>query len=238
MVVPVLVFASLAGGNDADGWAIPMATDIAFAVGILSLFGSRLPSGARLFLLTLAIVDDIGAIVVIAIFYSGGVHATIVGAFAGLLVPARPVRGRRVLESLEHHLHPFSSLLVVPLFALANAGIDLRGESLGSRLGHTLTLAVVVGLVVGKFAGVFAMTWVAVRARIGRLPDGVDFGIVAGLAALAGIGFTVSIVVADLAFSGARLDSAKLGVVVASLASGILGATLLAMRVRSRRPTE
>lgn len=274
MAVPALLYAVVnAGGPGGRGWGIPMATDIAFAVGVLTLLGSRVPRGLRLFLLTLAIVDDVGAIVVIALFYSGGVHwgwllgaggvvgvvfvlralrvaspaayllpgavlwfflheaglhATLAGVALGLLTPARPFQGRRVLEELEHRLHPWSSFLAVPLFGLVNAGVPLDRAALASAAGSPVALGVVLGLVVGKIAGITAATAIGVRTRLGTLPPGVHTRHLVGAAALGGIGFTVSLFVADLALTGPALDAGKVGILAASLVSGLLGGAILA----------
>ena len=277
VALPIAIFAALtAGGEGAAGWAIPAATDIAFAIGVLSLLGDRVSPGARLFLLTIAIVDDIIAIAIIALFYGddlalgwlaaaaalllviaigprvgvtriapyvplglavwfavheSGVHATIAGVALGLLTPARPVGGREVLERLEHRLHPYSAFLVVPLFALANAGVDLGGGVLADAATSSLALAVFAGLVAGKLLGVTGATLLALRARWGALPADTARGEVAGLAALAGIGFTVSLFIAELAFEDEALVSeAKVGIFAGSIVSGALGAALLARR--------
>ena len=274
MVVPALIYAAInAGGDGADGWGIPMATDIAMAVGVLSLLSRRVPSTLKLFLLALAIVDDIGAIVVIAVFYSSGidpaalgvaallivvvalarwsgvrhlsvyvvlglalwlaveesgVHATLVGVILGLMAPTRPIRQRQlidedaltdlssvgaahetavmaresvsVVEWLEHLLHPWTSFVILPLFALANAGIPLSSEALSDAASSPITLGVVLGLVVGKLVGVTAFTWLAARLGLGVLPAGATWRSVVGVAALAGVGFTVSIFITGLAF--------------------------------------
>jgi NhaA family Na+:H+ antiporter len=282
VALPALLFFALTAGSDAAaGWAIPAATDIAFAVGILALLRDRVPAGLRLFLLAIAIIDDVIAIVIIAIFYSesvslvwlagsvgivgvvvamrvlgvwrvswyvlpalalwiavheSGVHATIAGVALGLLTPTGDVHGRNVLELLEHRLHPLSAFVVVPLFALANAGVDFGGGVLSDALSSTLTWAVVVGLLVGKPVGIATATWVALRLRVGALPEGVAFRHVIGAGALGGIGFTVSIFIAGLAFEeGPMVDDAKVGIFVASIASGLLGAVLLVTLAR-RRP--
>jgi len=306
MVVPAAIFAALnLGGDGIDGWGVPMATDIAFAVGVLTLLGDRVPSPLKVFLLGLAIADDIGAIVVIAIFYTGdlelrwlaaaaagllvvvvmrrmsiwyaplyllvgvvvwfatlesGVHATIAGVALGLLTPARPLMERMeadaiasrlsndrivtaeevheiefdlrasvsVAERLEEALLPWTSYVVIPIFALANAGIPISGESVGNALTSRVTLGVVLGLVVGKLVGISAITWLAVRLGIGRLPVGVTWPHVVGMASVAGIGFTVAIFVAGLAFDEVALqDEAKIGVLAASLLAALIGTTIL-----------
>ncbi|HEV3497842.1 MAG TPA: Na+/H+ antiporter NhaA, partial [Actinomycetes bacterium] len=283
VVVPAGIFLALnAGGEGARGWGIPMATDIAFAIGVLAVLGSRVPAGAKVFLLTLAIVDDILAITVIAVFYTSqlalgwlavavggmalvlvlrrlgvraisayvpigvlvwlatlesGVHATIAGVALGLATPARPVGGRPVLEQLQHRLHPLSSYLVIPLFALANAGVPLGGDALGRAAGNPVAWGVALGLLGGKVLGVAGASLVAVRLRLGVLPDDLTMRHVLGLAALAGIGFTVSLFIAELAYPGSELvDLAKVGILAGSLASGLVGAALLAAgRHPSRR---
>lgn len=313
MVVPAAVYLLFnAGGPGASGWGIPMATDIAFAVGVLALLGSRVPSGLKVFLLSLAIVDDIGAILVIAIFYShgfqlgwlmgalallvgivvlrrlkvtwtplyvlvgagvwfatfeSGIHATIAGVALGLLTPARPAdpRGYRdvyretglleeqpdaqslravslqatevvsVAERLEYLLHPWTSYAVIPLFALANAGVRLSLGTLGDAMSSPVALGIAAGLVLGKIAGISSAAWLAVKLNLGRLPDGVSWRVILGGSAVAGIGFTVSLFIAGLAFTDARLvDEAKIGVLVASVVAGTLGAMLLLSSNRSQ----
>ena len=275
MLVPAGIFALLnQGGDGIDGWGIPVATDIAFVVGVLALFGRRLPAGLRVFLLTLAIADDIGGIAIIAIFYTddlslpylglaigllalvvasqragirhvpvyvviglvlwyatheSGIHATIAGVALGLLTPARPFRGRDVMHSIEHTLLPYSSFLIVPLFALANAGVEVTPDSLGKAFGGSIAWGVLLGLVAGKFVGISATTLAGWRLGLGRLPAGVNVGHVVGASLLAGIGFTVSLFIAELSFTGAPdlLDQAKKGVLAGSLLAGALGAAFL-----------
>jgi Na+:H+ antiporter, NhaA family len=283
VVVPAGIFLLLnVGGQGARGWGIPMATDIAFAIGVLAVLGSRVPAGAKVFLLTLAIVDDILAITVIAVFYTSqlavgwlavaaggmalvfvlrrlgvraisayvplgvlvwlatlesGVHATIAGVALGLATPARPVQGRPVLEQLQHRLHPLSSYLVIPLFALANAGVPLGADALERAAGSPVAWGVALGLLAGKVLGVAGASLAAVRLRLGSLPDDLTMRHVLGLAALAGIGFTVSLFIAELAYPGSDLiDLAKVGILAGSLASGLAGVALLANgRLPSRR---
>ncbi|HMV74429.1 MAG TPA: Na+/H+ antiporter NhaA [Microthrixaceae bacterium] len=277
MVVPALLFVAInASTGTTRGWGIPMATDIAFALGVLAVAGSRLASGAKLFLLTSAVVDDIGAIVVIAVVYStsispgallgaavvigmvllaratgvqslvvyvllgvllwdamfeSGVHATIAGVVLGLITPARGPDS--VAERLEHRLHPLSSFVIVPLFALANAGVRLDVGSLSEPAPRAVALGVVVGLVIGKTVGISAATAIAVKTRIGRLPDGVGAGEVIGMAMVAGIGFTVSLFVTELAFDDPAIrDAAKTAVLVASVVAAVAGGTTLWWRGR------
>ncbi len=284
VLLPVAIFFALVPDAASGGWGIPMATDIAFALGVLALLGDRVPAGAKLLLLTVAIVDDIIAIAVIAIFYSGGlsfawlagavvgllvvvlmrrlgvtaiwpyvvvalvvwvatlesgVHATIAGVALGLLTPTGKVGGREVLTTLEHRLHPFSAFLIIPLFALANAGVDFRGGLLQDAVSNALTWAVAGGLIIGKLVGISAAVWVCLKTGLGRLPDGVRGAHVVGVAALAGIGFTVSLFISELAYDQARLvQTAKVGIFAGSILAAILGtAVMLAAGKRRAAPS-
>jgi Na+:H+ antiporter, NhaA family len=312
MIAPALLYLAFnSGGAGSSGWGIPMATDIAFAVGVVALLGPRVPSSLKIFLLTLAVVDDIGAILVIAVFYSkgvhpealivaailigvlffmnralnirsmvpyalvgvgvwlavleSGVHATIAGVILGLLAPARPVAPRGVVaewaahlsddpsaadlkvmerlasastsvaERLEHQLHPWTSFVVIPIFALANAGLEIDPGSLASDLSSPVALGVMAGLVVGKILGITLFAWLAVRSGVGRLATGVTWPQVASIASVAGIGFTVSLFISGLAFDSAVLvDEAKLGILVASFAAAVIGSVALRATTRSR----
>ncbi|MFI2433295.1 Na+/H+ antiporter NhaA [Streptomyces sp. NPDC018693] len=274
VVLPALLYVAAVGGGEAGrGWGIPMATDIAFAIGILALLGPRASTGAKLFLLSVAIVDDILAIGVIAIFYTeslelwwlagavagllvaagmrrlgvnlpwayvpvgvlvwfatleSGVHATLAGVALGLLTPARPVAGRGVLDDLERTLHPVSAFLVVPVFALANAGVDLRGGALGDAFGRTVTWAIIAGLVLGKIVGIGGVTYLVRRLGWAALPAGMHPREILGTAALGGIGFTVSLFITDLAFTDAALVAqAKVGILTASTVAALAGVMLL-----------
>jgi NhaA family Na+:H+ antiporter len=275
MAVPAVIYAAFnAGGPGSAGWGIPMATDIAFAVGVVALLGDRIPGPLKLFLLTLAIVDDIGAILVIAVFYSAGlswswlgaaaaglaavallrrlrvwylpvyigvgaavwfamhesgVHATIAGVALGLLTPARPSEPApvSVAERLENALHPWTSFGVVPLFALANAGVMVSAGALGDAFTSEVGRGIILGLVLGKPLAVIAASWLAVRLELGRLPEGVSWRQVVAVAALAGIGFTVSLFISGLAFDDpARQETATLAILVASVLAALLGAAL------------
>ncbi|WP_306750858.1 Na+/H+ antiporter NhaA [Saccharothrix yanglingensis] len=283
VVLPALLFLLVVGGGpEARGWGVPLATDIAFAMGVLALLGSRVPAGVKLFLLSVAIVDDIIAVGIIAVAYTealdfgwllaaaggvaavavmrrvgvdsvvayvpvglfvwyatlhSGVHATIAGVLLGLMTPARPVRGRAVLDRLQHGLHPITAFVVVPLFALANAGVDLRGGALGEAVGSRLAWAVVLGLLVGKVLGIGGAVWLALRLRVGVLPTGVSPRLVWGAAALAGIGFTVSLFITDLAYADpAPATQAKVGIFAASAVAAALGSALLLGSTRRREP--
>ena len=277
MVVPALLFVAInASTGTTRGWGIPMATDIAFALGVLAVAGSRLASGAKLFLLTSAVVDDIGAIVVIAVVYStsispgallgaavvigmvllaratgvqslvvyvllgvllwdamfeSGVHATIAGVVLGLITPARGPDS--VAERLEHRLHPLSSFVIVPLFALANAGVELPDDPLGA-LTSPVALGVGVGLAVGKPLGIVLTVLLLVRLGVGRLGNGITRAHLVGMGFLAGIGFTMSLFVNELAFADPVLrEEAKLGILLASLVAGSIGFLLLRRLPRS-----
>lgn len=313
MVVPALLFLAVTVGSDgARGWGIPMATDIAFAVGVLAVLGRRVPASLKLFLLTLAIVDDIGAIVVIALFYAGevelqylalaaaliggilalraarvvwvapyvalgvavwlatqasGVHATIAGVVLGLLAPARPLIPGAVArewagdladepspaelavmttmartavspaERLEHLLHPWTSFLIVPIFALANAGVEIGADALSGTSSARVAGGVALGLVVGKLAGITGASWLAVRTGVGRLPEGATWPMLAGVSALGGIGFTVSLFITELAFDPGNIqDAAKIGVLGASTVAAVLGAAIVVRAARSGGP--
>lgn len=276
IVVPALIYVAITRhGPGLAGWGIPMATDIAFALGILALLGKRIPQGLRLFLTALAIADDLCAVVVIAVFYShgldwlalggallcwlgaliyglragrwlsvyailglvmwvfmlrSGIHGTVAGVLLALTVPmtARGSSGIRPapLHRLEHALEPWVAYAIVPLFALLNAGFPLSDEI---GMAEPITLGVFLGLFIGKPLGITAASWLAVKLRLADLPQATTWPHMIGAAALAGIGFTMSLFIADLAFSeqAQSLDYAKLGVLAASVASAIIGVVLL-----------
>lgn len=306
MVIPALIYFAVSGGGDRSaGWGIPMATDIAFAVGVLTLLGPRVPHRLKLFLLTLAIADDIGAILVIAAFYSSGlsflwlagafasfglifvlqrsrvwympvyviigvfswyamlqsgVHATIAGVILGLLTPATPLLGVRRFEAIEDFLSgdsatpaevndanwklretvsvcsrllrvlsPWTGFIIVPLFALANAGVEISGSALGDAATSPVALGVFMGLVVGKPLGVALFTLGATRLGLGTLPRGVTPRHIVGGGAVAGIGFTVALFVGGLAFSDNAVyaDEATMGILAASFVATIVGWLIL-----------
>lgn len=279
MAVPALIFfAWNPSGPTSGGWGIPMATDAAFALGVLALLGHRVPPGLKLFLLTLAVVDDIGAICVIAFFYSSnvqlgwlggaaatiavillmqrlgvrfalayvapalvlwlcvfqsGVHATIAGVALGLLTPVTDRRGRRVIDALEHRLHPWTSFVVVPVFVLANAGIVLGGDALRTAASSSITWGVATGLVAGKTTGIVLASAACIWLGLSRLPEGSSFRQLVGIAMLAGIGFTVSLLIADRSFTDGALDEAKIGILAGSLLAGLVGSGVLARRARN-----
>ncbi|HET7461998.1 MAG TPA: Na+/H+ antiporter NhaA [Longimicrobium sp.] len=318
MVVPALVFAALnAGGAGAAGWGIPMATDIAFAMGVLALVGNRAPAPLKIFLAALAIADDIGAVLVIAVFYTAvidmrmlalglglivalgvfnklgarrpylyvvlglavwvcflksGVHATVAGVLVAMTIPARTridtgefsERGRRILDAfdqagpdgenlltnrgqqaaiielentaeaaqaplqwIEHSLQPWVSFVIIPLFAFANAGVELKGE-LAQAFTSPVTLGVLLGLLVGKPLGITAFAWLATRLRVAALPAGCSWRALHAVSWLGGIGFTMSLFITGLAFTGeALVTDAKVGIFTASVAAALIGALLL-----------
>lgn len=325
MVVPVLLYFSAAKGSDyADGWAIPMATDIAFSLGVLAMLGKRVPIGLKIFLTTLAVVDDIGGILVIAIFYSSsidanlliwaagciavliigamigiqskmfyaffgtfvwffflnaGIHPTIAGVIVAFTIPAKPVfapknyiktirkniayfshdddesLNRRSildkdqmnwlkeietasdkvispLQDMEDTLHPLVNYIIVPLFAFANAGIFF-GDMEFSQLFHGIAPAIIIALVLGKFIGIFTFSWLTIKLGLAPMPEGGNWARLASVSMLGGIGFTVSLFIANLSFGtgdpvmSLLLNDAKLGILVASMLAGLLGWSLL-----------
>ncbi|GGV36529.1 Na(+)/H(+) antiporter NhaA [Actinomadura cremea] len=283
MLLPALVALAVSRGAAAEGgaWAIPVATDIAFALGVLALVGSGLPAGVRVLLLSMAVIDDLGAIALIALLFTSGVnlaylllavvlcatywwlhrrrittpwvmvplvlavwvcvhgtgiHATVAGIALGLLTPVSPIGDERESAGgrLEHRLHPFSAGLIVPLFALAAAGISVG--SFDDALTDPLAHGVFFGLLVGKFAGVLGGTWLAVRLGLGTLPTGVSWGDVVPVAVLGGIGYTVSLLVAQLATDdAATAETASTAVLAASLLASIIAVVLLRRRSRAHQ---
>jgi NhaA family Na+:H+ antiporter len=316
-IVPAVIFLGLAGGGEASrGWGVPMATDIAFALGVLAILGSRVPLGLRVFLTALAIADDLLAVLVIAVFYTSdlslpalaaagaillalvaanvlgvrrplaygllgialwlavfqsGVHGTVAGVLLAFTIPSRtrldPAafvdRARGIIDdfegragasddvrseehqaalwdledateraqapmvNIEHTLHPWTSFLIVPLFALANAGVTIRGE-LAAIVVEPVFLGVLLGLVMGKQIGITLAAWVVVRFGLASLPDGVSWRHVYGAAWLGGIGFTMSLFIAGLAYGGGELlDFAKVGILAASIVAGVGGYLVL-----------
>lgn len=268
MVVPALAYRAFnPSGPGAAGWGVPMATDLAFALGVMALLGRRVPTAAKVLLLALAVADDVGAIVVIAVAYTAdlspawlavavaavvlaavahrrglghpllhlaigvacwvamvrsGVHATLAGVALGLVVPPA------LAERWRERLHPTAAYLVLPLFALSHAGVPLGAHALAEAARSPIALGVAAGLVVGKPVGILAAAWLALRTGVARLPDGVTWRHLGGIGALAGIGFTVAVFVAGLAFpSGALLDEALVGILGASVLAAVAGTALL-----------
>ncbi len=274
MAIPALVYVFF-NRNDPvamSGWAIPAATDIAFALGVLSLLGSRVPTAIKIFLTSLAIFDDIGAILIIAIFYTAnislvalgvvslcimvlavlnkrgveakslyiligvvmwvamlksGIHATLAGVVLAMFIPMRSRTNPEYspVKSLEHDLHSAVAFIVLPIFAFANAGISLAGVGLEQML-HSVPLGIALGLFVGKQVGIFGICWIAIKLKLTRLPSGMTWSSLYGTAALCGIGFTMSLFIGSLAFENTGVDllfDERLGIILGSLASGILG---------------
>ena len=308
MVFPAAVYVVFNSSGDASsGWGIPMATDIAFAVGVISLLGDRIGRPLKVFLLSLAIADDIGAIIIIAIFYSSdlslswfitaliimgviillrrlhiwyipiyialgtalwlatfesGIHATIAGVVLGLATPAKPQQTKEeglaalewlrdkgeniypvdvrltamelresqvsVAERIESALHPISSFIIIPIFALANAGVNMGDGLLQDAASSPVTWGIGLGLIIGKIFGITFMTWLGMKLPFTTAPSGLNFLSLLGLAATAGIGFTVSLFITNLAFDDMTIiNESKIGILFASVLAGILGLLLL-----------
>ncbi len=275
MLVPAVVYLWLNWGDKAamEGWAIPVATDIAFALALLGMFGARVPVALKVFLLTLAIFDDLAAIVIIAVFYSGdlswlamavaaavltlavgmnlrgvtrtsgyimlaivlwiavlksGVHATLAGVVMAFCIPMRDAEGRSPLRELEHDLHKPVAMVILPLFAFANAGLALSGIS-AQDLVQPVTLGVALGLLLGKPLGILLFVGIPVLLGLARLPDRVSWGMLLGVACTCGIGFTMSLFIAGLAFEhagGDYLSADRLGIVMGSLLSALAAALI------------
>lgn len=265
-----------AGAEGARGWGIPMATDIAFSLGVLTLLGSRAPAGLKLFLTAFAIIDDLGAVLVIALFYTSklnmnalaiaglllgfllalnksgfrnggvyafvgfwlwlavlnsGVHATIAGVLLAMTIPTDPDPDDNVQEGtlyrMEHAIHPWVTFLILPIFALSNAGVILNAEMLG-KVTEPVSVGVVLGLVLGKPIGITLFAWLAVVAGLAALPTAVNWKHVAGAGMLGGIGFTMSLFINELAFGQSILNAeAKLAILIASAVAGIAGTAFL-----------
>lgn len=278
MLFPALVYVAINHGDPTAlrGWAIPTATDIAFALGVLSLLGSRVPSALKALLLSVAIFDDLGAIVVIALFYTAkiswlalalaavcvgalavlnrtgvsriwpylllgvplwvavlksGVHATIAGVVLAMFIPlATPQGGAQTavspLSRLEHILHPWVAFLILPIFALANAGVPL-GELSVSDVFKPIPLGIILGLFLGKQFGLMLLCFVAVKTRIADLPEGVSWSALYGVSILSGIGFTMSLFIASLSFAGQSDGLERLGILLGSALSGVVGYLVL-----------
>ena len=287
MVGPAVIYVGFSGGDALvlRGWAVPMATDIAFALGVLALLGSRVPVSLKVFLTALAIIDDLGAVIVIALFYTSelsgqylglaamtlvllaalnrfgvralpvylllgtglwwfvlksGIHATLAGVALALTIPLRGGKtkdpnGHSPLLKLEHALHPWVAFLIIPIFGFANAGVSFAGIGL-SNLADPVPLGISLGLIVGKQVGVFGFSLVAIRFGLARLPLNASFMQLYGVAALCGIGFTMSLFIGALAFANVPLlaDATKIGVLLGSVVSALVGAALL--HFASRRP--
>ncbi|QII39676.1 Na+/H+ antiporter NhaA [Rouxiella badensis] len=276
MIVPALIYLSFNGADEVarQGWAIPAATDIAFALGVMALLGSRVPTSLKVFLLALAIIDDLGAIVIIAAFFShdvsvtalmlsvlaiaalawlnwrgvtrltpyvilgiflwvcilkSGIHATLAGVILGFLIPLRTEGKTSPARRVEHGIHPWVAWLILPLFAFTNAGVSLQGVS-GEGVMSLLPMGIAAGLLFGKPIGIMLFCWVSMKLKITRLPPGVRFSQIAAVSVLCGIGFTMSIFLASLAFGDADASMmiyAKIGILLGSVLSAVMGYLLL-----------
>ncbi len=274
MVLPALVFLGINWNTpeNLNGWAIPAATDIAFALGILALLGSRVPVALKALLLAVAVIDDIGAIVIIALFYTpgvettmlmgaaivfallallgwarvgsripyillgivlwyfvlkSGVHATLAGVALAMTIPVTTRGGDNLLEHMEHDLHPWVAFMVVPIFAFANAGVGLLDVELSALLAP-LPLGIALGLIIGKQLGIVGFAWLATKSGIASLPVGISWMQIWGLSLIAGIGFTMSLFIGNLAFaSPEQIAAVKLGVLSGSLIAAIAGVFIL-----------
>lgn len=278
MLVPALIYVYFNYDNDTalQGWAIPTATDIAFALGVLSLLGSRIPTSLKVFLTSLAIFDDIGAIIIIAIFYTAkisltsliivacclpilfwinkrnpastsvyimvgvvmwvamlksGVHATLVGIILAMFIPMRSKTDPNYspLKRMERDLHSLVAFFVLPVFAFANAGVNFTGVGT-EQLLHSVPLGIALGLLLGKQIGVFGFCWLAIKLKLAQLPSDMTWRSLYGTAALCGIGFTMSLFVGSLAFEETDVNllfDERLGIILGSLVSGIIGYLVL-----------
>ncbi len=278
MIVPAMIYVSLNIGDDygMQGWAIPMATDIAFALGILAIVGNKLPKELKILLLSLAIIDDLGAIIVIALFYTdglsflslalsglgllvavgfnlcgikritpyaliglfiwvcvlkSGVHATLAGVFLAMCIPMdddERCPSRRLVKSL----HPWVFLMIMPIFAFANAGVSLKGFS-PALLMEAIPLGIILGLILGKQLGIFALVWIGVKTGLCSLPKTLNWLHIYGLSALAGIGFTMSLFIGTLAFEDdAVLSQVRLSILIGSLLSAATAYGILKLSIR------
>lgn len=281
MLVPALIYIWFNYDDPVNiqGWAIPAATDIAFALGILTLLGSRVPIALKIFLTSLAIFDDVGAVLIIAFFYTAnlsttalifvaacvpllaylnyrgvtsrsayvfigvimwtamlksGVHATLAGILLAFFIPLKSEEGPSPLKSLEHDLHSLVAFFVLPVFAFANAGINLHGIGL-DQLMHPVPVGIALGLFVGKQLGIFGLCWLALKTKLVRMPEGMNYASLYGTACLAGVGFTMSLFIGSLAFEenpGMSLFDERLGIITGSIASGLVGYFVLAMALK------
>lgn len=319
MIFPALIYILFNANSDASsGWGIPMATDIAFAVGVISLLGDKISRPLKVFLLSLAIADDIGAIIVIAIFYTSdlslswfiaaliimgiiillrrlqiwyipiyialgtalwlatfesGIHATIAGVALGLATPAKPQQSKEeglealewlrnkgeniypvdvrlaameiresqvsVAERIQSALHPISSFIIIPVFALANAGVNMGDGLLADAASSPVTWGIGLGLIIGKIFGITFMTWIGMKLPFTSAPSQMNFVSLLGLAATAGIGFTVSLFITNLAFDDIEIiNQSKIGILFASVIAGILGLLLLRSGIKNNSETD
>ena len=287
MLAPALIYAFFNYEDEVTraGWAIPAATDIAFALGVMALLGKRVPVSLKVFLLALAIMDDLGVIIIIALFYTqqlsltalavgivatltllwmnrrgedriglymlvglvlwvavlkSGVHATLAGVIVGFMIPISGKRYASPLKHLEHVLHPWSAYLILPLFAFANAGVSLDGIQLSDLLSP-VPMGIILGLFIGKPLGIFTISWLSVKLGIAQLPSGVNFKQIFAVSILCGIGFTMSMFIASLAFEHGGLDYgsySRLGILVGSTLAAVIGFIALRISLPNREANQ
>ena len=287
MLAPALIYAFFNYEDEITraGWAIPAATDIAFALGVMALLGKRVPTSLKVFLLALAIMDDLGVIIIIALFYTqqlsltalavgivatltllwmnrrgedriglymlvglvlwvavlkSGVHATLAGVIVGFMIPISGKRYASPLKHLEHVLHPWSAYLILPLFAFANAGVSLDGIQLSDLLSP-VPMGIILGLFIGKPLGIFTISWLSVKLGIAQLPSGVNFKQIFAVSILCGIGFTMSMFIASLAFEHGGLDYgsySRLGILVGSTLAAVIGFIALRISLPNREANQ
>ncbi|MBV7471895.1 Na+/H+ antiporter NhaA [Aeromonas sp. sif0611] len=287
MLAPALIYAFFNYEDEVTraGWAIPAATDIAFALGVMALLGKRVPTSLKVFLLALAIMDDLGVIIIIALFYTqqlsltalavgivatltllwmnrrgedriglymlvglvlwvavlkSGVHATLAGVIVGFMIPISGQRYASPLKHLEHALHPWSAYLILPLFAFANAGVSLDGIQLSDLLSP-VPMGIILGLFIGKPLGIFTISWLSVKLGIAQLPSGVNFKQIFAVSILCGIGFTMSMFIASLAFEHGGLDYgsySRLGILVGSTLAAVIGFIALRTSLPNREANQ
>ena len=287
MLAPALIYAFFNYEDEVTraGWAIPAATDIAFALGVMALLGKRVPTSLKVFLLALAIMDDLGVIIIIALFYTqqlsltalavgivatltllwmnrrgedriglymlvglvlwvavlkSGVHATLAGVIVGFMIPISGKRYASPLKHLEHALHPWSAYLILPLFAFANAGVSLDGIQLSDLLSP-VPMGIILGLFIGKPLGIFTISWLSVKLGIAQLPSGVNFKQIFAVSILCGIGFTMSMFIASLAFEHGGLDYgsySRLGILVGSTLAAVIGFIALRISLPNREANQ
>ncbi|MFM4678784.1 Na+/H+ antiporter NhaA [Aeromonas media] len=287
MLAPALIYTFFNYEDEVTraGWAIPAATDIAFALGVMALLGKRVPTSLKVFLLALAIMDDLGVIIIIALFYTqqlsltalavgivatltllwmnrrgedriglymlvglvlwvavlkSGVHATLAGVIVGFMIPISGKRYASPLKHLEHALHPWSAYLILPLFAFANAGVSLDGIQLSDLLSP-VPMGIILGLFIGKPLGIFTVSWLSVKLGIAQLPNGVNFKQIFAVSILCGIGFTMSMFIASLAFEHGGLDYgsySRLGILVGSTLAAVIGFIALRISLPNREANQ
>ncbi|MCY9835327.1 Na+/H+ antiporter NhaA [Aeromonas media] len=287
MLAPALIYTFFNYEDEVTraGWAIPAATDIAFALGVMALLGKRVPTSLKVFLLALAIMDDLGVIIIIALFYTqqlsltalavgivatltllwmnrrgedriglymlvglvlwvavlkSGVHATLAGVIVGFMIPISGKRYASPLKHLEHALHPWSAYLILPLFAFANAGVSLDGIQLSDLLSP-VPMGIILGLFIGKPLGIFTVSWLSVKLGIAQLPSGVNFKQIFAVSILCGIGFTMSMFIASLAFEHGGLDYgsySRLGILVGSTLAAVIGFIALRISLPNREANQ